>query len=197
MGVWGVTLPVDGIPVALETLSLRELIPGAPTYSSQLYFAPDRQSIAFLGRDPDYVPDDYLPEFYDLAVNKIGLAMLDDGALTTVLETRDGSAFGRTIAWAPTGERLLFAQGHYEGENFRELALGSSDRSGNVVEYGPLTLPVFGGLLDLAWCNPSLALYVTWDGGDGTKHLRSFDLNTGISVEIDAAPWLEIVGCAP
>ncbi len=35
-----------------------------------------------------------------------------DETRTTVLETRDGSAFGSTLAWAPTGERLLYLAGN-------------------------------------------------------------------------------------
>jgi hypothetical protein len=77
------------------------------------------------------------------------------------------------------------------------LSLKSSDRSGTIVEYGPLTLPPLGDLFDLTWCDKSLALYVTWDGGDGTHRLLSFDLNTGISTEISAGQRAEIVSCAP
>jgi hypothetical protein len=197
MGVWGVTLPADGTSAPLAALPLRELIPGAPAYSSRLYLAPDGRSAAFLGRDPDYYPDNYYPEFYDLAVNRIEIAALDDGARTVVVAATDGSALARGLAWSPSGERLLFAQGTYEDESFVELALKSSDRAGVVVTYGPLTLPPLGGLLELAWCNPSLALYVTWDGGTGTQHLLSFDLNTGVTGEVSSGNQLEVVGCAP
>jgi hypothetical protein len=197
MGVWGVTLPADASSAALDTLPKRELIPGAPIYTSQLFLAPDRRSVAFLGRDPDYFPDDYFPAFYDLAVNRLETAALDDGERSPLLEISDGSALGRALAWSPSGERLLFAQGFYEGESFTQLSLKSSDRDGNVVEYGPLTLPPLGGLAGLGWCSPSLALYVTWDGGDAIEHLLAFDLNTGVSVELSAAPRIEIVGCTP
>lgn len=197
MGVWGVTLPADGHSVQLDSLPLRALIPAVPAYSSQVYLAPDGRSVAFLGRDPDYYPDNYFPEFYDLAVNRLEIAALADGARTVLVEASDGSALARGLAWSPAGERLLFAQGTYEGESFAELSLKSSDRGGAVVTYGPLTLPALGGLLELAWCNPSLALYVTWDGGAGTQHLLSFDLNTGVSGEVSNGSQLQIVGCVP
>jgi hypothetical protein len=153
--------------------------------------------VAFLGRDPDYYPDNYFPEFYDLAVNRLEVAALADAARTVLVEASDGSALARGLAWSPAGERLLFVQGTYEGESFAELSLKSSDSSGTVVTYGPLTLPPLGGLLELAWCDPSLALYVTWDGGAGTQHLLSFDLNTGVSGEVSSGRQLQIVGCAP
>jgi hypothetical protein len=197
MGVWGVTLPTDGTSAPLAALSLRELIAGAPAYSSQLYLAPDGRSVSFLGRDPEYYPDNYFPEFYDLAVNRLEVAALEDGTRTPLVVAKDGSALARGLAWSPSGERLLFAQGIYDGESFAELALKSSDRAGVVVTYGPLTLPPLGGLLELAWCNPSLALYVTWDGGTGTQHLLSFDLNTGVTGEISSGYQLAVVGCAP
>jgi hypothetical protein len=197
MGVWGVTLSADGASAPLDSLALRELLPGAPVYQSKLYVAPDGRDLAFLGRDPDYFPDKYEPQFYDLAVNRLGLAAISDGARSTVVEVSDGSALASALAWSPSGERLLFAQGHYEGENFVRLSLKSSDQSGTVVEYGPLVLPPLGGLLDLAWCGASRAFYVTWDGGTGTKNLHLFDLNTGVSTDIIADQRLEIVGCAP
>jgi hypothetical protein len=196
MGVWGVALPVDGSSAPLDTLPTREIVPGA-SYSSQVLLAPDRRSVAFLGRDPDYEPDDYQPEFYDLAVNRMVTASLADGARTRLVEALDGSALARALDWAPTGERLLFAQGFYEGNYFAELSLKSSDLNGTVVTYGPLTLPSPGGLLALAWCTPSAALYVTYDSGGGVEQLLLFDLNTGVSTEITAARRLQVVGCAP
>jgi hypothetical protein len=197
MGLWGVTLPAQGGSAPLDSLALRELIPGAPAYSSELYLAPDAQSVAYLARDRDYVPDDYLSEFYDLAVNRMDLASLAGGSRSTLVKADDGSALARALAWSPTGERLLFGQGRYEGENFANLALKSSDLSGRVVTYGPLSLPALGGLLDLAWCDASQAYYVIWDGSDGTEYLIGFDLNTGVSTEISSGRRIEMVGCAP
>ncbi len=197
MGVWGVTLPADGVSAPLESLALRELLPGAPAYVSDLYFAPDGQSLAFLGRDSDYYPENYSPEFYDLAVNRLDILALADGARITLVEADDGSALGRALAWSPAGERLLFVQGRYEGPSFLPLTLKSSDRGGAVVEHGSLTLPPRGDLLDLAWCDASSALYVAWDGGEGTQRLFLFDLEAGLSTEITAGQRVEIVGCAP
>ncbi len=197
LGVWGVTLPPDSATASLDALPLREIIPGAPAYSSELHFAPDRQAVAFLGRDSAYTPENYSPEFYDLAVNWLGLAALADGARTIIVEATDGSALARALSWSPDGERLLFAQGRYEGENFVELALKSADRNGTVVEYGPLTLPPRGGLLQLAWCDPAQALYVTWSGEDGLERLVSFNMYTGVSTELSVGQRLEIIGCAP
>jgi hypothetical protein len=197
MGVWGAALPGDGASAPLYDLALRQVIPGAPAYSSRLFLAPDAQTLAFLARDPDYVPDNYYTEFYDLAVNLLRLGSLNDGALNTLVEANDGSALARAVAWSPTGERLLFGQGHYEGESFIDLVLRSTDLGGSIVTYGPLTLPALGGLLDLAWCDTSRAYYVTWDGGDGISRLLDFDLNTGVNTEINAGQRIEIVGCAP
>jgi hypothetical protein len=204
MGVWAVTLPAevpatrdDGGSEPLEELPLRELIPGSPVYSSRVFLSPDRGSIAYLGRDPAYAPSNYQPEFYDLAVNRLGVAEVANGERRALVEVDDGSALARALAWSPDGDRLLFAQGFYEGQSFESLSLKSSSRDGTVVQYGPLTLPPLGGLLELAWCNPSLALYVTWDGGGGMEHLLSFDLNTGESRPIASERRLHIVGCAP
>lgn len=197
MGVWGIRLPVDGASASLDALPNRELVPAAPVYSSQVELAPDRRKMAFLGRDLDYLPDDYSPEFYDLAVNRLGVADVNDGARMTLLEVTDGSALARALTWSPTGERLLFAQGFYAGDSFNELSLKSIDLSGAVVDYGPLTLSALGGLVELAWCNPSVALYVTWSGGDAMERLLRFDLNTGVSTEIGAARRVEVIGCAP
>jgi hypothetical protein len=185
------------VSAPLDTLVVRELIPGAPAYSSRLRLAPDSQDVAYLGRDLEYLPDNYVYEFYDLAVNRLSFTSLSDGAATVVVEAADGSALARAFSWSPTGERILFAQGHYEGENWADLSLKSSDRSGTVVTYGPLTVPALGGLSDLVWCELSQAFYTTWDGSGGPEHLVGFDLNTGISSEVSSAQRVEIVGCAP
>jgi len=197
LGVWGVTLPPDGAPASLDALPLREIIPGTPAYSSELYLAPDRQSVAFLGRNPDYSPENYAPEFYDLAVNWLGVAALADGAHTVIVEATDGSALARALSWSPDGQRLLFAQGRYAGEDFAELSLKSADRNGTVVEYGPLALSPQGGLLQLAWCDPSQTLYVTWSSEDGMERLVSFNMHTGVSTELSVGQRLEIIGCVP
>ena len=144
-----------------------------------------------------HFPGNYFPEFYDLAVNRLQMADLASGARTTLVEARDGSALARALAWSPSGERLLFAQGFYEGESFARLDLKSTDQGGAIVAYGPLELPPLGGLLKLAWCDPSLAFYLLWDGSDGSQRLHAFDLNTGASAKISAGGRLEIVGCAP
>lgn len=196
-GVWGVTFPPDGAPAPLDTLSLRELIPGAPAYLTRLYMSSDGQSLAFLGRDRDYRPDNYFPEFYDLAVNRLEVTALAGGARTLLVSVDDGSALARVLAWSPTDARLLFAQGHYEGEHFTTLTLKSSDLSGVVTEHGPLTLPPMSHLSDLAWCTESQVLYVAWDGSDNLQRLFSFDLTTALSTELSAAPQIKIIACTP
>lgn len=197
LGVWGVTLPADGASAPLDALPLREIIPSAPAYSSQPQFAPDGATVAFLGRDPGYTPENYFPEFYDLAVNWLGIASLPGGARNTIVRADDGSALARALSWSPDGTRLLYAQGRYDGENFASLSLKSADLSGTVVEYGPLTLPPMGGLLELSWCDPSQTLYVTWSSEDGLEHLVSFNMYTGVSTELSVGQRLEIIGCAP
>ena len=122
---------------------------------------------------------------------------LEDATRRALVVADDGSALASTLSWSPDGDRLLFAQGTYEGEHFDKLSLKSTDAAGSVVAYGPLNLPPLGGLLELAWCRPALALYVTWDGRDGTEHLLSFDLNTGVSTDVTTARRISIVGCAP
>ncbi len=209
MGVWGVTLPSDGASASLDSLPLREWVPGAPVYFAEPKLAPDGQSVAFLGRDLSYKPQGYTPEFYDLAVNRLEVAALSvadggvgNGTRTAWIALDDGSALGRALAWSPDGERLLFAQGRYEGETWAALTLKSTGRSGDVREYGALNrigldLSASGDLLELAWCDASLALYVSWDGQAGTRRLFSFDLEDGLETEIGAAQRIEIVGCAP
>jgi len=117
--------------------------------------------------------------------------------VVNMLAVRGDAALARALAWSPSGERLLFAQGFYEGESFARLDLKSTERGGAIVAYGPLDLPPLGGLLKLAWCDPSLAFYLLWDGSDGSQRLHAFDLNTGASAKISAGGRLEIVGCAP
>jgi hypothetical protein len=197
MGVWGLTLPASGASAPLEELSARELLPEAPVYLSRLFFSPDAQLLAYLGRNPDYLPTDYVPEFYDLAVNRLGVVALENGSRTLIVDVDDGSALARALAWSPNGERLLFAQGRYDGDEFAELSLKSADLDGTVVDYGPLNQPLSGGLLGLAWCDPSLVLYLNWDGSAGVRRLFSFDLNTGVSNEIAVYSRLEIVSCLP
>jgi hypothetical protein len=197
MGVWGVMLPADGAPASLAALPLRELVSATPPYYSRMYVSPDREKLAFLARDPDYYPQGYASVAYDIAVNRLEMLRVEDGTRHALLVVDNGSALAPTLSWSPDGERLLFAQGTYEGENFDALSLKSSDAGGSVVTYGPLDLPPLGGLLELVWCKPALALYVTWDGRDSTEHLLSFDLNTGVSTEVSAARRISIVGCAP
>jgi hypothetical protein len=197
MGVWGVTLPVDGAPAPLDALYLRKLLPGAPAYSSRLFVQPEGRDAAYLARDPGYSPDGYAPDSFDHAVNYMGLLDLDRGSHSRLVDAADGRALARALSWSPTGERLLFAEGAYEGANFAELVLNSSDRSGSVTPYGMLEMPMPGDLLDLAWCSGSLAFYITSDPASGMERLFSFDLNVGGSTEINGAGRVEFVGCAP
>jgi hypothetical protein len=197
-GVWGVTFPADGAPASLDTLSLRELLPGAPAYLSHLFLSPDGQNLAFLSRDPDYKPDNYLFEFYDLAVNRLETLALASGARTLLVRVDDGSALAHALAWSPAGDRLLFAQGRYEGgEQLGTLTLKSSDLDGAVVEHGPLTLPPSGTLADLAWCTASQVLYVAWDGTDYTQQLYSLDLTTALSTQLSRGEQINLITCAP
>jgi hypothetical protein len=197
-GVRGVTFPADGAPASLDTLSLRELLPGAPAYLSRLFLSPDGQNLAFLGRDLDYKPDNYLFEFYDLAVNRLEIVTLASGARTLQFRVDDGSALAHALAWSPAGDRLLFAQGRYEGgEHLGTLTLKSSDLNGAVVEHGPLTLPPLSTLADLAWCTASQVLYVVWDGSDYTQQLYSLDLSTALSTQLSSGDQINLITCAP
>ena len=196
MGVWIVSLPAGPTSGLLESLALDELVPSG-VYGSSVLLSPDGQMLAYLGRDLEYTPDNYIPEFYDLAVNQIGVARLGDLSRSTIVELDDGSALARAVAWAPSSERLLFSQGRYEGEYLSDVWLKSTDLGGTIVAYGPMTIPTPGGLLELAWCDPSRVFYVTWDGSDGSETLFSFDLNTGASTELAVGKRVEIVGCAP
>jgi hypothetical protein len=204
LGIWGVTLPADGVSASLDSLPLRQWVPGAPVYFAPPKLAPNGQSVAFLGRDLAYQPQGYTPDFYDLAVNRLEMVALsaqeeagENGARTALIVLEDGSALGRALAWSPDSERLLFAQGRYEGLQWASLTLKSVDRAGAIREYAPLGLAPVGALYDLAWCDAARALYVLWDGEAGTQRLFSLDLESGLEREISAAQRIKIVGCAP
>lgn len=196
MGVWDVPLPDGSVSGLLDTLSPRELVPSG-AYSSLVLLAPDGQNVAYLGRDQNYLPDNYFPEYYDLAVNRLAVASLEEGSGYTLVEVDDGSALARAFAWSPSSDRLLYAQGMYEGESLAALVLKSTDLSGTVVTYGPLDVPGPGELMDLVWCDPAAVFFVTWDGQVGEEKLISFDLNTGASREIAAGRRVDIVTCVP
>jgi hypothetical protein len=196
-GAWSVTLPPDGASAPLDTLPLRKLPPGEHTYLSRLYLSPDGQNLAFLSRDYEYMPENYLAEFYDLAVNRLEIAALGDGARALLVEASDGSALGNLLAWSPAGDRLLFAQGRYEGQDFSTLTLKSSDLGGAVTEHGALSLSPSSALADLAWCSASQALYVLSDWSANEQRLYSLDLLTGVSTELTTGPQIQLAGCAP
>jgi hypothetical protein len=196
MGVWDVPLPAGSVSGLLETLLPREIVPGG-AYGSQVVLAPDGHNLAYLARDPDYVPDNYSPEYYDLAVNRLAIASLGDGSSYTLVEASDGSALARAVSWSPLSDRIIYARGLYEGEHLSDLVLKSTDLSGSVVTYGPLDVPGPGELMDIVWCSPGVVFFVTWDGLDGLEKLISFDLNTGATREIAADRRVDIVTCVP
>jgi hypothetical protein len=197
MGVWGVTLPADGGSAPLDVLTLRQILSRESLYSLMPPLAPDGRTIGYLLSDPDYVPENYAPEFQDFAVNRLGVAELATGALTTLVEVSDGSALAHTLAWSPSSERLLFARGHYDGEHLANLTLLSTDHSGRVASHGSLDSPPSASLLELAWCGESTALYRFWSGATKMQHLYRFDLDSGIATETASAQRIEIVGCVP
>jgi hypothetical protein len=196
MGVWAIPLPAGSISGLLDTLSPIEMVPSGG-YSSDVILAPDGEKLAYLARDPNYVPDNYVAEYYDLAVNQLAIAGLEDRTREILVEVDDGGALARAIAWSPASERLLFVQGTYEGEQLTELTLKSTDLDGTVVTYGPLNLPRPSELVKMAWCSSGAVFLVTLDWHDGLEKLSRVDLNTGAVKEISARRRVDIVTCVP
>jgi hypothetical protein len=196
MGVWAIPLPAGSISGLLDTLSPVEMVPSGG-YSSDVMLAPDGEELAYLARDPNYVPDNYFAEYYDLAVNQLVITGLESRTSNTLVEVDDGGALARAIAWSPASERLLFAQGMYEGEQLTELTLKSTDLDGTVVTYGPLNLPRPAELVEIAWCSSGAVFLVTLDWQDGLEKLSSVDLNTGAVEEITARRRVDVVTCVP
>lgn len=196
MGVWAIPLPAGTISGLLDTLSPIEMVPSGG-YGSDVILAPEGEKLAYLARDPNYVPDNYVAEYYDLAVNQLVVAVLENRTRDTLVEVDDGGALARAIAWSPASERLLFAQGTYEGEQLTDLTLESTDLDGTVVTYGPLNLPGPAELVEMVWCSSGAVYLVTLDWQDGLEKLSSVDLNTGAVEEITARRRVDVVTCVP
>jgi hypothetical protein len=182
----------------IASLDQRTLIPGG-TYRSIPRLSPDGRRLLYLARDPDYRPADYTPVL-DFAVNQLWALDIESATPTLLYEVTNGDALGGDLiggaaAWAPSGERILFAQGHYAGTNWGSLALLVYDQTGQVQERAPLPLPEEGAGLHLAWCRPDTALAVLTAGPDPTQ-LYMVDVETADLKLLTTADTVFVLGCA-
>jgi hypothetical protein len=176
----------------VDTLRQRTLIPGGE-YRSVPRLSPDGARLLYLARDLGYMPADYTPAL-DFAVNQLWTVDLASATPTLLLEVTDGDALGADAAWAPDGERVLFAQGHYADMDWGSLALQVRDGAGAVQELAPLPLAEEGTGVRLAWCRPDTALAVLTAGPD-LAQLHAVDVETGDLELLASAEKLFVLGC--
>ena len=192
-GVWGIALPPGAALAPVGSLRRRELLPGG-AYDSRPYLSPDGTRFLYLARDPDYTPAGYEPIGYDLAVNQLWVLDVASGLSTLLVEVTDGGALGGAVAWSPDGTQILFARGNYAGGTFASLALHARDGSGTIRDIGPLPLPPGGGLSDLDWCTPDVAL-VTLTTTDYVHELHTVDLVGGSTTLVTSDAYVSVLGC--
>jgi hypothetical protein len=196
-GVQALTIPPGTTSTPIASLDQRTLIPGG-AYRSIPRFSPDGTRLLYLARDPDYMPADYTPVL-DFAVNQLWALDIESATPTPLYEVTNGDALGGdpiggAAAWAPSGERILFAQGHYAGINWGSLALQVYNEMGHVQELAPLPLPEEGTGLHLAWCRPDTALAVLTAGPDPAQ-LHMVDVETGDLELLTTADTVFVLGC--
>jgi len=193
-GVWGIALPPGTASTALESLSRRQLAP-AGGYITDPRLSPDGARLLYLNRDFDYTPAGYEPMGYDLAVNQLWALRLASGERTLLVEVTDGGALARAAAWSPDGARILFAQGSYSGGAFGSLALKIRDGGGAVDEVGPAPLPPGGGLRQLDWCAPAVALAVS-TSTDYDHQLYTVNVgSSSASLVVTSEDQISVLGC--
>jgi len=191
-GVQALEIRPGTVSAPVDTLRQRTLIQGG-AYHSVPHLSPDGAQLLYLARDPGYMPADYTPAL-DFAVNQLWTLDIASATPTLLIEVTNGDALGADAAWAPDGERVLFAQGHYAGMDWGSLALQVRDGTGTVQELAPLPLAEEGTGLHLAWCTPDTALAVLTAGSDLTQ-LRAVDVETGDLELLTSAETLFVLGC--
>lgn len=196
-GVQALTIPPGTASTPIASLDQRTLIPGG-AYRSIPRLSPDGGRLLYLARDPDYMPADYAPVL-DFAVNQLWALDIESATPTLLYGVTNGDALGGDLiggaaAWAPSGEQILLAQGHYAGMNWGTLALQVYDETGQVQELAPLPMPEESAGLHLAWCRPDIAFAVLTAGSDPTQ-LHMVDAETGVLKLLTTADAVFVLGC--
>lgn len=176
----------------IDELEQRTLIPGG-AYRSVPHLSPDGTRLLYLARDADYMPADYDPVL-DFAVNQLWVLDVASATPTLLLAVTDGDALGGDVAWAPDGERVLFARGHYDGMNWGTLALQIRDEAGNIEELASLPLPEEGAGLRVEWCRTGTALSVLRAGLEPSQ-LLWVNIEDGDLEPLASAAAVLTLGC--
>lgn len=192
-GVWGIRLPEGIESTPFDALEQRNLLRG-DSYLFRADLAPEIARLLYLGRDPNYVPAGYEPIAYDIAVNRLWVLDLDVVTPTLLVEVTDGGALATDAAWSPDGTRILYAEGTYAGDAFDQLILKIYEQDGTIQEVTSLSLSEDGGLYDLAWCAPDLALVTLVSGPDVTE-LYAVDLAAGEVDQVASGATTFVTGC--
>jgi hypothetical protein len=191
-GVRALVIPPGTASAPIDELEQRTLIPGG-AYRSVPHPSPDGTRLLYLARDPDYMPADYEPAL-DFAVNQLWTLEIASATSTMLLEVTDGDALGADAAWAPDGERILFARGHYDGVNWGTLALRVRDGTGKVTELASLPMPEEGAGLNVNWCRADTALGVL-RAGLVPSELHWVDVASGELKQLASADAVFVLGC--
>jgi hypothetical protein len=196
-GVQALDIPPGTASMPIASLDQRTLVPGG-AYRSIPQLSPDGTRLLYLARDPAYTPADYAPAL-DFAVNQLWTLDVESATPTLLYEVTNGDALGGdaiggAAAWAPGGERMLFAQGHYAGMDWGSLALQVRDEAGQVRELAPLPLPGEGAGLHVAWCEPDTAFAVLTAGPDPAQ-LYAVGIQTGELTPLASAERMFVLGC--
>ena len=192
-GIWKVAIP-KGTPAQDYDELVRSQLVAADAYQNQPMLSPEGELVAYLSRDQEYEPEDYEPIAYDMAVNQLWTVDPEDRETSMLVEVTDGGALGLEIAWSPSGDRVLFAEGMYAGDRFGSLTLKTVDRTGAEAEVGEVPLPEEGGFSELHWVSPDKALFVVRAGEALTFELYEIQIESGETNLVDSAEYLLILG---
>jgi hypothetical protein len=192
-GVWALSLPAGAESAPIDALDRRQVLPGED-YLFSPHLSPDNARLLYLNRDYDYVPDDYGPVGYDVAVNQLGLLDLASGSSTLLVNETAGGALGMDVAWAPDEILGLYAEGRYAGDIFASLTLKTVDATGTVTEVAPLPLPSDGFLVSLDWCASDTALVVVATS-ERVFELHTVDVPSGASSLVVSDDYVAVLGC--
>jgi hypothetical protein len=195
MGVRALSLPPGTEAATIATLDTRQIL-DADDYQTRPRLSPDGSRLLYLGRNPDYTPDDYEPVAYDVAVNQLwGVDLTAEEAQPTPwLTVEDGGALARHTDWSPDGSRALIAEGSYAGDAFALLVLKTHDGDAVVDEIGDVPLSEGGSLVGLDWCHPATVL-VTIAGPQGDHELYIVNTVDGAGTRIEDSEAIDVIGC--